>query len=416
MSTTSVNPATNSSQHPDLPYATRRDKLVGSVIDASTTLLAAYDHDIVKFGMGAPAPDMLPADDFARIAADVFSPANFTYGETKGEPVLIDALHEYLASTEQIPSEQQGDLDRLLITSGGMQGLDLGFKLFVSPGDLVACESPTYTNGSATAMSYEAEILEIPVDEDGMQVEALEEHTARTGRAPKVIYTVPTFQNPAGVTMSLPRRERLLAFAHRHGSVIIEDNPYGMLRFDGESIPALSDLSPNDPFIFGVHTFSKFVAPGLRVGWIDVAPSVRDLAVNAKQTMDTCAPVPNQHLIARWLSEGGADSHVATLREAYRERKITMADGLTRHFPGEVRATDPDGGFFLWVTFEDESINTEALMPTALEEGVAYIPGPAFSPAGHFSNALRLCFASNTPDRIDEGLQRLRRALDRHRG
>ena len=423
MSTTSMHPATSASQNqpadqsqsPALPYARRRDQLVGSVIDASTTVLAQYDHDIVKFGMGAPAPDMLPAADFARIAAQVFSPENFTYGETKGEPVLIDALHEYLTSTDQIPPEQQGNRDRLLITSGGMQGLDLGFKLFVTPGDLVACESPTYTNGSATAMSYEAEILEIPVDEEGMQIDALVDHTRRTGRAPKVIYTVPTFQNPAGVTMSLPRRERLLEFAHRHRSVIIEDNPYGMLRFEGESLPALSDLSPNDPLIFGVRTFSKFVAPGLRVGWIDVDPEVRELAVNAKQTMDSCAPVPNQHLIARWLQEGGADSHVEVLRKAYRERKIAMSEGLARLFPGEVRATDPDGGFFLWVTFEDESINTEDLMTTALEEGVAYIPGPAFSPAGNFSNALRLCFASAAPDRIDDGLERLRRAVDRYR-
>ncbi|WP_241897075.1 PLP-dependent aminotransferase family protein, partial [Brevibacterium epidermidis] len=270
------------------------------------------------------------------------------------------------------------------------------------------------TNGSATAMSYEAEILEIPVDEEGMQIDALVDHTRRTGRAPKVIYTVPTFQNPAGVTMSLPRRERLLEFAHRHRSVIIEDNPYGMLRFEGESLPALSDLSPNDPLIFGVRTFSKFVAPGLRVGWIDVDPEVRELAVNAKQTMDSCAPVPNQHLIARWLQEGGADSHVEVLRKAYRERKVAMSEGLARLFPGEVRATDPDGGFFLWVTFEDESINTEDLMTTALEEGVAYIPGPAFSPAGNFSNALRLCFASAAPDRIDDGLERLRRAVDRY--
>ncbi|WP_209373717.1 PLP-dependent aminotransferase family protein [Brevibacterium renqingii] len=415
MSTTSMNATTSSSQNPSLPFASRADQLVGSVIDASTTLLASYDHDIVKFGMGAPAPDMLPAKDFARIAGEVFDPANFTYGETKGEPVLLDALHDYLSSTNQIPVEQQGDPDRLLITSGGMQGLDLGFKLFVSPGDLVACESPTYTNGSATAMSYEAEILEIPVDEDGMQVEALEDHVARTGRAPKVIYTVPTFQNPAGVTMSLPRRERLLSFAHRHRSVIIEDNPYGMLRFSGESLPALSDLSPNDPLIFGVRTFSKFVAPGLRLGWIDVDPAVRELAVNAKQTMDTCAPVPNQHLVAQWLSEGGAESHVEVLREAYRERKLTMSAGLERLFPGEVSATDPDGGFFLWVTFDDETINTEELLPTALEDGVAYIPGPAFSPAGKFSNALRLCFASNTPERIDEGLERLRGAVGRHR-
>src|SRR5699024_6462290 len=144
-------------------------------------LLAAYDHDIVKFGMGAPAPDMLPAKDFARIAGEVFDPSNFTYGETKGEPILLEALHDYLSSTDQIAAEQKGNLDRLLITSGGMQGLGLGFKPCVRPGDLVACQSPARPSGSATPMSYEADILAVPVADEGMQVEVREEHTARTG-------------------------------------------------------------------------------------------------------------------------------------------------------------------------------------------------------------------------------------------
>lgn len=407
-----VSPSASSPTQSALPLATRADSLVGSVIDSSTTLLAAYTHDIVKFGMGAPAPDMLPSTDFARIATSVFSPETFTYGETPGEPVLLDALLNYLQETGQIPEEHFGNRERLVITSGGMQGLDLGFKLFVSPGDLVFCESPTYTNGSATAMSYEAEVVEVPVDHEGMQVDDLDELVAQAGRAPSVIYTIPTFQNPAGVTMSLERRRKLLDFAHRHNTVILEDNPYGTLRFSGDDIPSLSQLSPNDPLIFGVRTFSKFVAPGLRIGWVDVDPQIRDLVINAKQTMDTCTGVPTQHMVARWLEEGGASDHVDHLRSAYLERKLTMASGLEQLFGTEIRSTDPDGGFFLWVTFEDESINTEDLLPTALDKGVAFIPGPAFSPAGAFPNALRLCFASNTPDRIKEGLQRLRTAVD----
>ena len=412
MSTMSPSASSSVSSRPSLPLATRADSLIGSVIDSSVALLASYDHDIVKFGMGAPAPDMLPASDFARIAKSVFSPDSFTYGETQGEPVLLDALLNYLQETGQIPEEHFGRRDRLVITSGGMQGLDLGFKLFVSPGDLVFCESPTYTNGSATALSYEAEIVEVPVDDDGMQVDELEDLVARAGRAPSVIYTIPTFQNPAGVTMSLERREKLLEFAHRHNTVILEDNPYGTLRFSGEDIPSLSQLSPNDPLIFGVRTFSKFVAPGLRIGWVDVDPELRGLVINAKQAMDSCTNVPTQHMVAQWLKEGGAHEHVEHLRSSYLERKKTMSSGLQRLFGDEIRSTDPDGGFFLWVTFQDESINTEDLMPTALEEGVAYIPGPAFSQAGAFTNALRLCFASAAPERIEEGLQRLRRAVD----
>lgn len=410
-----VSSSASSPSSPTLPLATRADSLVGSVIDSSTSMLAEYTHDIVKFGMGAPAPDMLPSSEFARIAKSVFSPESFTYGETQGEPILIDALLNYLQDTHQIPEEHFGKRERIVITSGGMQGLDLGFKLFVSPGDLVFCESPTYTNGSATALSYEAKVVEVPVDHDGMQVDQLEDLVAQSGRAPSVIYTIPTFQNPAGVTMSLERRQRLLEFAHRHNSVILEDNPYGTLRFSGEDIPSLSHLSPNDPLIFGVRTFSKFVAPGLRIGWVDIDPAIRGLVINAKQTMDTCTSVPTQHMVAQWLNEGGANAHVDHLRSAYLERKKTMEAGLERLFGDEIRSTDPDGGFFLWVTFEDESVNTEDLLPVALEEGVAYIPGPAFSPAGAFTNALRLCFASNAPDRIDEGLTRLRSAIDKYR-
>ncbi|MCF2570738.1 aminotransferase-like domain-containing protein [Brevibacterium sp. UCMA 11754] len=414
MSIASPSASSSASSRPTLPFASRADSLVGSVIDSSVAMLAAYDHDIVKFGMGSPAPDMLPAEDFARIANSVFTPESFTYGETQGEPVLIDALLNYLQETSQIPVEHFGNRERLVITTGGMQGIDLGFKLFVSPGDLVLCEAPTYTNGSATALSYEAEIAEVPVDDEGMQVDALDDIVARAGRAPSVIYTVPTFQNPAGVTMSLARREKLLEFAHRHNSVILEDNPYGTLRFSGEDIPSLSQLSPNDPLIFGVRTFSKFVAPGLRIGWLDIDPELRGLIINAKQTMDSCTSLPTQHMVAKWLNDGNAETHVAHLRSSYGERKAAMTSGLERLFGEEIRSTDPDGGFFLWVTFNDETINTEDLMPVALEEGVAYIPGTAFSQTGDFTNALRLCFASAEPQRIEEGLQRLRRAVDKY--
>ncbi|MBM7847395.1 PLP-dependent aminotransferase family protein [Arthrobacter roseus] len=391
------------------PVAARADQLVGSVIDSSTSLLAAQTHDVVRFAMGAPAAEVVPTELFREIASQIYTPDSFTYGATEGEPVLVHALLDYLAQTSEATSEE-----RIVITSGGMQGLDLACKIYVDPGDVVIVESPTYTNGSATALSYGAELLEAPIDENGLIVEALPELVAAIGRTPKAIYTIPNFQNPSGTTLSLARRKALLELAHAWNAVIIDDDPYGLLRFTGEDIPGFRSLSPNDPLLFSVRTFSKILAPGLRVGWVDVDPSVRQLVINAKQAMDTCTNVPNQHIVAEFICRGGLDEHLAGLRNEYRTRKEAMLESIQRHLGGRVSTTDPDGGFFLWLTLrgDDARISTTALFETALAEGVAFIPGPALSPGGRFDDALRLCFASTTPERIEEGIIRLRRSLD----
>lgn len=391
------------------PLARRADGLVGSVIDSSTSLLAAQSHDIVRFAMGAPAEEMVPVEVFAKIAAEMLDAGSYTYGATEGEPALIESLVELSAD-----SPEPTQAERLVITSGGMQGLDLAFKLFVDPGDLVAVESPTYTNGSGTAMAYGADLLEVPCDDEGMEVDTLEQLVARTGRLPKAIYTIPNFQNPSGVTLSQERRVRLLELAHRWGSVIVDDDPYGLLRFAGEEVPGFAQLSPQDPQVFGVRTFSKILAPGLRVGWVDADPALRQLVIHAKQTMDTCTNVPGQHVIDAFIRSGGLDDHLAGLRSAYRTRKEAMVASIGRHLGDRVRTTDPEGGFFLWLTLqgEDARVSTQRLFEIALAEGVAFIPGPALSPGGRFDDALRLCFASTGPERIEEGVRRLTGALD----
>lgn len=394
------------------PLAARAEQLVGSVIDSSTSLLAAQEHDIVRFAMGAPAAETVPTEEFRDIATKVFTDHSFTYGATEGEPVLLRQLLAYLESTGEPTSEE-----RVTITAGGMQGLDIAFKMYVDPGELVVVESPTYTNGSATALSYGADLLEAPMDSDGLIVESLEELVAASGRTPKAIYTIPNFQNPSGTTLSLARRERLIELAHQWNAVIIDDDPYGLLRFSGSDLPGFQQLSPHDPLIFSVRTFSKILAPGLRVGWVDTDPSVRQLVINSKQAMDTCTNVPNQHIIAEYIRRGGLDEHLAGLRREYSRRKDAMLDSIGRHLGGRVATTDPDGGFFLWVTLlgEDARLSTQALFETALAEGVAFIPGPALSASGKFDDALRLCFASSTPERTEEGVIRLTRALDRAR-
>ncbi|MGV9713187.1 aminotransferase-like domain-containing protein [Gordonia sp. NPDC003424] len=399
-----------SAHAPTIPLAGRAKNLVGSLIDSSTSLLASQQHDIVRFAMGAPADEAVPADEFRQIAGEILDHTSFTYGATEGEPRLLGLLVDYLATTPD-PSSHE----RLVITTGGMQGLDLAGKLFIDPGDLVVVESPTYTNGSATALSYGAQLLEVPVDDEGMQVDQLESLVAHTHQVPKAIYTIPTFQNPSGVTLSEERRRELLRLAHRWGAVIIDDDPYGLLRFAGDDIPTFQTLSPQDPLVFSVRTFSKILAPGWRVGWVDADPSLRQLLINGKQAMDTCTNVPNQHIVAEYIARGGLDDHLAGIRGLYRERKEAMIDSIGRHLGDRVTTTDPEGGFFLWVTLRDEfaEIDTRELFEVALADGVAFIPGPALSPGGRFRNALRLCFASSTPDRIDEGIRRLTTSLEK---
>ncbi len=390
-----------------LPLATRAAHLTGSVIDSSTELLAQQNHDIVRFAMGAPSEDLLPVAELD----EAFSrsvPGRYDYGESAGEPRLREQIlklsHEMGITTTD---------NRLVVTNGAMQGLDLAFKLLVDPGDLVVVENPTYPNGYQTAKSYEATVIAAHVDDNGLVVDALPDLVAATGKTPKVIYTIPNFQNPTGVTLSLERKLHLLELAERWGSVIIEDDPYGLLRFAGVGVPSFSELSPGNPLVFRIQTFSKLIAPGLRVGWIDVDPALQKLAVNAKQAMDTCTNAPNQLAVAEFLGAGHLTPHLKRLLPLYKERKAAMIEAVSDTFGDAMTYTQPEGGFFLWATFQGEHrhLDTQDLFPVALAEGVAYIPGAAFTIDNSKNNALRLCFATSSPERIREGIRRLQQSV-----
>lgn len=397
---------------PPLPLSARVAGITGSIIDSSTSLLQRQKHDIVRFAMGSPAADALPTEAFRELSRSILGGEDsspYDYGPTEGELGLRESLRAFLR-------QQRGEevaLERLLITAGGMQGLDLVCKLFVEAGDLVAVESPTYTNGIATITGYEGEVLEIPTDRDGMRVEVLERLCEERGSKPKLIYVIPNFQNPSGTTLSLARRERLVALAREWGAVILEDDPYHLLRFEGAALPSLEQLAGDSAQVIGVHTFSKILAPGLRVGWLTAEPRIITLMIAAKQSMDTCTNVPMQRVVAAFLDEGLMEAHLRRLRDLYRERKVGMQAALAEGLgEADARWTDPQGGFFLWLELEDR-IDTEQLFPLAVAEGVAFIPGNAFSLDGEFGNALRLCFASTDPERTHTGIQRLRRAIDK---
>jgi 2-aminoadipate transaminase len=391
-------------------YAARARGITGSVIDSSTSLLAEQQHDVVRLAMGSPAPEAIPSETFGELLGEVAAggDAAFDYGPTEGDAALRAALLTFL--TEQ---GVEAAADELLITSGGMQGLDLVCKLFVGAGDLVAVESPTYTNGTATISGYEGDMLEVPGDGDGMDVDALERLAGGHGTPPKLIYTIPTFQNPSGTTLSLARRERLIDLAADWDAVVLEDDPYSLLRFEGDPLPSLRELGAGRARVIAVHTFSKILAPGLRVGWVLAEPEVIERMIAARQSMDTCTAPPMQRLVARFLASGLADTHLEGLRGAYRERKRAMQLSLAEELGHlEPSWTDPQGGFFLWLTLP-EAIDTEALFPHALADGVAYIPGRAFSIGGRFGNALRLAFSAEPPERAHEGIRRLHRAIER---
>jgi 2-aminoadipate transaminase len=391
-------------------FAQRVGAIRGSAIDSSTSLLQSQSHDIVRMAMGSPSPEAVPSAEFADVAGELFGAGGyevFDYGPTEGEAELRELLIGFLERN----SGTAPDHDELLITSGGMQGLDLTCKLYVDPGDLVVVEGPTYTNGSDVIRAYGGVPLEVPTDEEGIDVDALVDVVG--AGTPKLIYTIPNFQNPSGATLSAARRTALIEAAERWGALILEDDPYRELRFAGEDLPGLRELADGAVRVVSVHTFSKILAPGLRVGWVSADPETIARMIDAKQGLDTCTNVPMQHLVARFMARGLLDAHIERLRPMYLERCERMQAGLRRYF-GDLGATwtSPDGGFFLWLELPAE-VDSEALFPIALEEGIAFIPGPAFSVNGEFRSAVRLAFSATGGERTDLGLERLRTAVDR---
>lgn len=399
---------------PGLRFASRAETIPGSIIDRSVGLLQRQTHDVVRFAMGSPAPDAIPVDGMREAMTAVLARDGggmLDYGPTEGERDLRAELPGFLGRQGQ----PESDPASLLITSGGMQGLDLACKLFIDDGDTVLVEAPTYTNGVSTILSYEAQVLEAPVDDRGLMVDVLPDLVAEHGSVPRLIYTIPNFQNPRGTTLALERRLRVCELAAEWGAVILEDDPYGLLRFAGEPVPSIASLAPDSVPVVGVHTFSKVLAPGLRVGWVVADPAIVAKMIDAKQGMDTCTNVPMQRAVGEFIARGLLDRHLDRVRGLYAGRKEAMQAGLGESL-GERRArwTDPEGGFFLWLELFDE-IDTGSLFEVALEEGVAFIPGSAFSVSGRFSRDLRLCFASTEEVRIAEGLARLSRAIGRVR-
>ena len=383
-------------------------------------LKLTQDPEMISFGGGLPAPEIFPVSAFEEATSRVLQahgPQALQYSATEGYPPLRQWIVDYMAAYGI-----ETTIDNILITSGSQQALDLIGKVLINPGDLILTENPTYLGALQAWRSYQAEYTSVPIDDNGLQTEFLEE--ALCG-GPKFMYILPNFQNPGGVTLSLKRRLKIIEVADRYGVPIIEDDPYGELRYEGEHLPSLFALDAQHlnvrpdhgnghgflhSNVIYISTFSKTLAPGLRLAWIVAPAEVMQRCVMVKQGMDLHTSSFVQMTAYEVIKNGFLENHVRRIRQVYGERRDVMLDSLQRYFPPGTHWTRPEGGLFLWVTLPEE-IDTLTLMPKALENKVAYVPGTAFFPDGSGSNTFRLNFSNANPENIELGIRRLGEVL-----
>jgi len=388
-------------------FAKRTEGMKSSVI--REMLKYTEQPDVISFAGGLPAPEVFPIREFKEAAQFVFDEAGvqaLQYGPTDGyaplKNFLADKMRKY-----GVPAEP----NNILLTSGSQQALDLIGKLFINPGDKVLTESPTYLGALQAFDAYQPEYVTVPVDDHGMQTDQLEEVLA--AHKVKFIYAMPNFQNPTGVTMPLERRLKLVELAARYGTFIIEDDPYGELRYAGTDITPLVVLHKEN--VFYLSTFSKTMSPGIRLGWVVAPEKLIAKLVQAKQGADLHTSMLVQMLAHDICQRGILKNHVKTIRRVYSERRDVMLAAMERYFPPGMSWTRPEGGMFLWVC-APEHVDTAEFLPVALEEKVAFVPGFAFYPLGGGHNTMRLNFSNARPEMIEEGIKRLANALRREFG
>ncbi|MEX2458967.1 MAG: PLP-dependent aminotransferase family protein [Actinomycetota bacterium] len=380
-------------------YAERARGMSASAVRA--LFAVASRPEVISFAGGSPYVRALPQErvmEAARIAIQERGDVALQYGGGQGHLGLREQLVTVMAA-EGVAA----DPDHLVITEGAQQALDIIGKIFVDPGDLIAIEAPCYVGGLSAFSTYQPRYLQVPMDDDGMIVEALEEALIR-GERPKFVYTVPNFHNPAGVTMSYERRVRLVNLCREAGIPIIEDNPYGMLRFEGDPVPTLRSMDPDNVIYLG--TLSKVFAPGVRIGWILGGPGVIQRAILAKEAASLCSSHLTQLVSEEYLKLGDFREGVGEFVGVYRARRDAMLHALQTHFPADATWTHPAGGFYVWVTVPAQ-FDTSDLLAAAVERRVAYVPGAAFYPDGSGRDKMRLAFCYAAEKDIDEGVRRL---------
>jgi 2-aminoadipate transaminase len=362
--------------------------------------------DIISLAGGLPDTSSFPSESFAAIMGGVAVDScarSLQYAPTEGLATLKSCIAEVMAEEDTIV-----DPDEVFVTTGGQQVIDLVCKTLIDPGDVIVAEAPTYPGAIPTFCSYQADVVQIGLDADGMRIDELEDtldRLDREGRRPKFIYTVPTFQNPAGTTMSLPRRKRLVEVIRERELLLLEDNPYGLLRYEGDPLPTLYSLDGGN-FVIYLGTFSKILSPGVRLGWsVGPRPVLEKMNIG-KQASDLCSSSLTQYFVAAYFASGRWQDYVHSLKEIYRRRRDVMLDALADCFGTDASWTHPQGGLFIWATLPDY-IDTTDLLARALDEHVAFVPGRAAYLDGRGASSMRLNFSGVGEAEIREGVRRI---------
>ena len=374
---------------------------------ATRDLMAMSDRpEVISFAGGLPDTSSFPPETFAAMTARIADEScarALQYGPTEGLAETKRCIVDVMAAERMTV-----DPDDVLVTTGGQQVLDLVTKTLIDPGDTIVAEGPSYPGALNAFQAYQANVVQIDMDSDGMRVDMLEETLDRLeseGRRPKFVYTVPSFQNPGGVTMSLPRRKRLVEVARERELLVLEDNPYGLLRYEGDALPTLHSLD-GGVYVMYLGTFSKIFSPGLRLGWVVAPPPVLARINLGKQQADLCTSTLSQILVHAYFEHHDWREYVGALTELYRVRRDTMLDALAEHFPPQAEWTRPGGGLFIWATLP-EFIDTSDLLARALRDNVAFVPGEGAFLDGRGRSSMRLNFSGTDEDGIREGIRRI---------
>ncbi|MBA7497858.1 2-aminoadipate transaminase [subsurface metagenome] len=389
-------------------YSVLASKMEASAIREILKLV--QNPEVISLAGGMPDPATFPVKEIKEITQEVLtknSARALQYSSTEGLPELRKCILDNLAK-----DGNNGELENIIISSGSQQGLDLIGKVFLSPGDIAIVELPSYLAALNAFHSYGGELVGIPMDDEGMQMDILEEKLIQLkneGKKVKFIYTISNFQNPAGVTMSLARRKKIIEIAQKFNVFIVEDNPYEKLRFEGESIPSIYSLEKNGSVI-SLGTFSKILCPGLRLAWVlGNEEIIRKMAI-LKQATDLCTSILNQLIAYEYCKLGKLEENIKSNIQIYKKKRDVMLNALDKYFPQEVTWTKPQGGFFVVATLP-EYIDTGEMFKDAIEENVAYVPGAPFFADGKGKNTMRLSFCFPSVEDIDEGIKRLGKVI-----
>ena len=375
-------------------------------------LKATQDPAIIPFAAGNPDAASFPIEEVKRISAEIFETAPVTalqYGVTEGYRPLIERLTKFVKDRYNIGK----DFDSLIVTSGAQQVMDLATKALCDLGDTVICECPSFIGSLNCFRSYGCKLAGVPVEADGMNIEKLEE-AIKNATNPRFIYTIPNFQNPSGATMSLEKRKAVYALAKKYGLLILEDNPYGDLRVSGEDIPSIKSFD-EDGIVIYAGSFSKLLAPGIRVGYI-VAPSpiIAKMTVG-KQASDVHTPVFSQMLVDKWMEQNDVNAHIEKIREIYRRKLNLMCDLIDTELGDFVKYVRPEGGLFVWCELP-ENVNMLEFVTDCIANKVAVVPGSAFMINDEETNCFRMNFSTPSDEKIVEGMKILGKVKEKYIG